>query len=115
LHAKQQGSVHWYASDSLAELLKGRPPLSVQGEAASKVAERSRTDSASGMPEESGSSNVAVLDEVDAPPPPFGMDLVYNKIIDERQILSNVRRALSTELVADVLINGRSWDEATSG
>jgi hypothetical protein len=43
-------------------------------------------------------------------PPPFCLSLIYNKIIDDRQILANVRRALSPELVADVLINGQSWD-----
>ncbi|MGH7137710.1 MAG: hypothetical protein ACREHD_18335 [Pirellulales bacterium] len=113
LHAKQQGSVHWYDSDSLGELLKGRPPLSVQAASSGALAERSLAENAGGGP---GSlSGTAVLDHDEAAPPPFGMDLVYNKIIDERQILANVRRALSTELVADVHINGRSWDEPAGG
>lgn len=114
LHAKQQGSVHWYDSDSLSELLKGRPPLAVQNAAAGGIADQNSAEQASAMIGGSGSSATAVLDDVEAPPP-FGMDLVYNKIIDERQILGNVRRALSTELVADVRINGRSWDEPAGG
>ena len=114
LHAKQQGSVHWYDSDSLAELLKGRPPLAVQAASSPAMAQRSLAENLEGASSSLGSSSsTALLDE--AAPPPFGMDLVYNKIIDERQILANVRRALSTELVAEVLINGRSWDEPASG
>lgn len=113
LHAKQQGSVHWYDSDSLTELLKGRPPLSVQAASSGAMAaERNLAENAGGSL--GALSGTAVLDDDEAAPPPFGMDLVYNKIIDERQILANVRRALSTELVADVHINGRSWDEPAS-
>ncbi|HVX14900.1 MAG TPA: hypothetical protein VHC22_27165 [Pirellulales bacterium] len=101
LHAKQQGSVHWYDNDSLAELLRGRPPLAVatgEDQAASRA-------SVGG-----GVSGVAVLEQLDAPPP-ICLSLVYNKIIDDRQIFANVRRALSPELVADVLVNGQSWDD----
>lgn len=107
LHAKQQGSMHWYDSNSLAELLKGRPPLSV----------RSKTHAddvqVADVFTDSRASNTAVLDAVETAPPPFCMSLVYNKIIEDRQIMANVRRALSAELVADVLIDGLSWDDPT--
>jgi hypothetical protein len=115
LHAKQQGSVHWYDSDSLSELLKGRPPLAVQAASSGAMGQRSLAADLEASGDPGSASSTALLDHDDAAPPPFGMDLVYNKIIDERQILANVRRALSTELVADVRINGRSWDEPAGG
>lgn len=108
LHAKQQGSVHWYDSDSLDELLKGRPPLAVRGE----TREISNIHVA-GEFNGQRSSNTAVLDAIDAVPAPFCMSLVYNKIIEDRQVMANVRRALSIELAADVLVNGQSWDDSS--
>ncbi|HET6879009.1 MAG TPA: hypothetical protein VFI31_02570 [Pirellulales bacterium] len=109
LHAKQQGSVHWYDSDSLDELLKGRPPLAVQGDTQFATAERAMERSA-GVGDYRA-SGAAVLDADDSAPPPFCLSLVYNKIIEDRQIFANVHRALSPELAAEVLVNGRSWDE----
>jgi hypothetical protein len=102
LHAKQQGSVYWYDSDSLDELLRGRPPLSVPVEADRATTEVTAVGG--------GTSGVAVLEQVESPPP-ICLSLVYNKIIDDRQIFANVHRALSPELVADVLVNGQSWDD----
>lgn len=105
LHAKQQGSVHWYDSDSLGELLKGRPPLAVPGETRGEL---QASEAFGGH----SASNVALLDATDTLPPPFCMSLVYNKIIENRQVMANVRRALSVELAADVLVNGQSWDDS---
>jgi hypothetical protein len=106
LHAKQQGSVHWYDNDSLAELLRGRPPLAVPTGEDRAVSTASIGAGSIG----GGVSGVAMLEQVEAPPP-ICLSLVYNKIIDDRQIFANVRRALSPELVADVLVNGQSWDD----
>jgi hypothetical protein len=111
LHAKQQGSVHWYDSGSLDELLRGRPPLSVGGQAEDVGGLQEARLAAAGQ----HSSNTAVLDAVEGAPPPFCMSLVYNKIIEQRQVLANVRRALSADLVADVLVNGQSWDDPVHG
>lgn len=107
LHAKQQGSVHWYDSDSLDELLKGRPPLAVRDDTQQTTVVR-KAGTFGGQV----SSNTAVLDATDSVPPPFCMSLVYNKIIENRQVMANVRRALSAELAAEVLVNGQSWDDA---
>ena len=107
LHAKQQGSIHWYDSDSLDDLLRGAPPRSVD-------CDRDQADhlvaGSTTLEGEETASHVAILEQIEAPPP-ICLSLVYNKIIDDRQILASVRRALSTELVADVLINGQSWDD----
>lgn len=110
LHAKQQGSVHWYDSDSLDELLKGRPPLAVPAET-QYIGDLHQAEAIGGQE----SSNTAVLEAVDMVPPPFCMSLVYNKIIENRQVMANVRRALSAELVADVLVNGQTWDDVAEG
>jgi hypothetical protein len=107
LHAKQQGSVHWYDSDSLDELLKGRPPLAVRDDT-----QQTNVVRKAGTFGGQVSSNTAVLDATDSVPPPFCMSLVYNKIIENRQVMANVRRALSAELAAEVLVNGQSWDDA---
>ena len=109
LHAKQQGSVHWYDNDSLNELLKGRPPLAVPNEDRS-MAEGHVADDMGTAEHDLAASHVAVLEHPETPPP-ICLSLVYNKIIDDRQILANVHRALSPELVADVLVNGQSWDQ----
>jgi hypothetical protein len=109
LHAKQQGSVRWYDTDSLEQLLKGQPPRSVQSQEVANFTGDPVADYSGTVGDASGVSNVGVLERVEAPPP-VCLSLIYNKIIDDRQILANVRRALSTELVADVLINGQSWD-----
>lgn len=102
LHAKQQGSVRWYDTDGLEELLKGRPPRSAGPEPSSGF-------------ESSAGGGTAVLDHVDTESPrPICLSFVYNKTVEHRQVIAAVRRALSTELVADVLVNGQSWDDPTA-
>lgn len=103
LHAKQQGSVRWYDTDGLDELLKGRPPQSA-----------ARPDPPTGF-ESSVAGGTAVLDRLATEsPPPICLSLVYNKTVEHRQVIAAVRRALSTDLVADVLVNGQSWDDPTA-
>lgn len=107
LHAKQQGSVRWYDTDSLDDLLKGDPPRPPAGEA---VAERSTGELAT------ATASVAVLDHVDTEtPPPICLSLIYNKNSEPRYVMASVRRALPTDLVAEVLIDGRTWDDPAHG
>lgn len=104
LHVKQQGSVRWYDTDGLEELIKGRPP---QGVAAQPPSPQFEASEAGGT---------AVLERVDTEgPQPICLSLVYNKTVEHRQVIAAVKRALSTELVADVLVNGQSWDDPTAG
>jgi hypothetical protein len=102
LHAKQQGSVRWYDTDGLDVLLKGRPPRSALHDRSSEF-------------ESSAGGGTAMLEQVDTESPrPVCLSLVYNKTVEHRQVIAAVRRALSTELVADVLVNGQSWDDPTA-
>jgi hypothetical protein len=106
LHAKQQGSVRWYDSDSLDDLLKGRPPRPLTDEREASINENITSGFAP------AGATVAVLESVEeATPRPVCLSLVYNRPIESRQILTSVRKALSNDLVADVLIDGRSWDD----
>lgn len=106
LHAKQQGSVRWYDSDSLEALLKGQPPRAQAAEVAASISEGLRGDIAA------AAVNVALLDHVDTETPrPFCLSLIYNKNSEPRHVLASVRRALPTDLVAEVFIDGRSWDD----
>ncbi|HQU42185.1 MAG TPA: hypothetical protein PK867_05210 [Pirellulales bacterium] len=104
LHVKQQGSVRWYDTDGLEDLLKGGPPRPV-----ASTPEQSESQAFAG-------GGTAVLEHVDTETPqPICLSLIYNKPMEHRQVLAAVRRALSSELVADVLVNGQSWDDAGHG
>jgi hypothetical protein len=110
LHAKQQGTVRWYDADALEGLLKGVPPQPSVAEDASSSFE----PPADGLAVEAAS--VAVLEHTEASAPrPICLSLIYNKDCDHRHVMASVRRALATELVADVLIEGRSWDDQGHG
>jgi hypothetical protein len=107
LHAKQQGSVRWYDADALAELLKGIPPRKESFESAASDFEPITGGLAAG-------ESVAVLEEPSVSRP-ICLSLIYNKDCDHRHVMAAVRRALPTELVADVVIEGRSWDDQSHG
>src|SRR5215469_14778743 len=107
LHAKQQGSVHWYDTDGLSDLSKGNPVRSPLGE---------ETAEAFAPGDLTVVGGVGVLD----PPEtvvsrPICLSLIYRKDCDHRHVMGAVRRALPTELVADVLVEGRSWDDQDHG
>lgn len=109
LHAKQQGSVRWYDADALQGLLKGIPPRPLPSEDAMGA------ESRAGEELGAGASAVAVLEATETSTRPFCLSLIYNKDCDHRHVMASVRRALSTDLVADVLIEGRSWDDQSHG
>lgn len=109
LHAKQQGSVRWYDADALEGLLKGVPPRPIPSE------EAMGSDASAGEGLGTETSNVAVLEATETIPRPFCLSLIYNKDCDHRHVMASVRRALSTDLVADVLIEGHSWDDQSQG
>lgn len=104
---KANDGVRWYDEESLEHLLKGEPP-------------RALTSAV-------GAGAVAAVagDMAQEPPaaPTIGSDLVSHpsdwviqlrlvcKGGTRRQIIADARRALPTDLVADVLIDGRSWEE----
>ncbi len=106
LHAKQQGSVRWYDTDGLSDLLKGHPVRSPLGE---------ETGEALAPGALSSGGSVGVLDPADTACRPICLSLIYNKDCDHRHVMAAVRRALPTEMVADVLIEGRSWDDQRYG
>jgi hypothetical protein len=107
LHAKQQGSVRWYDTDGLSDLLKGNPVRSPLGD------EPAEPFASGGF---AVAAAVGVLDPAEtAACRPICLSLIYNKDCDHRHVMAAVRRALPTELVADVLIEGRSWDDQRHG
>lgn len=107
LHAKQQGSVRWYDADALAELLKGVSPRRESFESATSGFE----PFAGGV---AAAESVAVLEEPSVSRP-ICLSLIYNKDCDHRHVMAAVRRALPIELVADVVVEGRSWDDQSHG
>jgi hypothetical protein len=116
LHAKQQGSVRWYDTDGLSDLMKGKPVRSPlpEGEAGSSAVAVGEFSPA--VPFGLVAGSVALLDRAETiAPRPICLSLIYNKDCDHRYVMAAVRRALPTELVADVLIEGRSWDDQLHG
>jgi hypothetical protein len=119
LHAKQQGSVRWYDTDGLSDLLKGAPVRSLHPDEADSPFAPALVVSAAvggfalGSPAPGG---VALFDQAEPEAPrPICLSLIYNKDCDHRHVMGAVRRALPVELVADVLIEGRSWDDQCHG
>jgi hypothetical protein len=112
LHAKQQGSVRWYDTDGLSDLLKGVPVRSLLPEEAASPFALAASPAVAGA----AMGAVAVLDQAEPEAPrPICLSLIYNKDCDHRHVMGAVRRALPVELVADVLIEGRSWDDQCHG
>ena len=121
LHAKQQGSVRWYDTDGLSDLLKGSPVRSLlpeDGESPVALATALAASPGMGSPalETPALGSVALLDQPEPEAPrPICLSLIYNKDCDHRHVMAAVRRALPNELVADVLIEGLSWDDHGHG
>lgn len=118
LHAKQQGSVRWYDTDGLRDLLKGQPVQSPLSENAAGSLAPAGGDFSPNASFAAGPSpeNVALLDAAETTAPrPICLSLIYNKDCDHRYVMAAVRRAMPTELIADVLIEGRSWDNERQG
>ncbi len=103
---KANDGVRWYDEESLERLLKGEPPRAL----AAVVGSGAVAAVAGGLHEpHSMASSTA---EFVSRPSDWVMQLrLLPKAATRRQIVADVRRALPTDLVAEVLIDGRSWDE----
>ncbi len=103
---KANDGVRWYDEESLEHLLKGEPPRALAaavGAGAMVAVAGDSHDTPSMAPSTS---------EFVSRPSEWVMQLrLLPKAATRRQMVADVRRALPTDLVAEVLIDGRSWDE----
>lgn len=103
---KANDGVRWYDEESLEQLLKGEPPraLSSAPVGAGAVATADEL-----VQERTGPM---IGSDVPSHPSDWVMQLrLVCKAGTRRQMVADIRRALPAELVADVLIDGRSWEE----
>lgn len=103
---KANDGVRWYDEESLEQLLKGEPPRAVASAAVAAGAVASAGD----LPQEPSVPTIG--SDVPAHPSDWVIQLrLVCKAGTRRQMIADVRRALPADLVADVLIDGHSWEE----
>lgn len=103
---KANDGVRWYDEESLEHLLKGEPPRALAtAVGAGAVA------AMAGDVEEAHSMAPSTSEFVSRPSDWVMQLRLLPKASTRRQTVADVRRALPTELVAEVLIDGRSWDD----
>lgn len=101
---KANDGVRWYDEESLEHLLKGEPPRALESAVgAGAVAAVAGVDA---------QGSAGTTNEFVSRPSDWIIQLrLLCKGDTRRQIVADARRALPEELVADVLIDGRSWEE----